>query len=130
MNVIVGYRPTPEGIAALDRAVEEARRADARLLVINSAEEPTDAPEPISAELGADALAERLTADGISHDIRQLAVDDDPAEAILASVGDASRDLIVIGLRRRTPVGKMITGSVAQEVLLGADCPVLAVKGS
>ena len=130
MNVIVGYRPTPEGIAALDRAVEEARRADARLLVINSAEEPRDAPEPISAERGADALSERLTADGIPHDIRQLAVDEDPAEAILSSVGDASRDLIVIGLRRRTPVGKLITGSVAQEVLLGADCAVLAVKGS
>jgi nucleotide-binding universal stress UspA family protein len=128
MNVIVGYRPTPEGQAALDRAVQEARRAEARLLVINSAEEPTGAPEPISAERGADALAERLTAEGITHDIRQLAVDDDPAGSILSGVDDAGEDLIVIGLRRRSPVGKMITGSVAQEVLLGADCAVLAVK--
>jgi len=127
MNVIVGYRPTPEGRAALDRAVEEARRADARLLVVNSAEEPTEAPEPISVERGADALSARLNADGITHEIRQLAVNDDPAELILSSVADAS-DLIVIGLRRRSPVGKIITGSVAQEVLLGADCPVLAVK--
>jgi len=130
MNVIVGYRPTPEGRAALNRAIEEARRADARLLVINSAEEPTEAPEPISAERGVDALSQRLTGDGIAHDIRQLAVEDDPAEFILSSVGDASEDLIVIGLRRRSPVGKIITGSVAQQVLLGADCAVLAVKAS
>jgi nucleotide-binding universal stress UspA family protein len=128
MNVIVGYRPTPEGRAALDRAVDEARRCGAHLVVVNSAEEPADAPEPISAERGADALSQRLSGDGVDHDIVQLDVDDDPAESILSSVSDPVTDLIVIGLRRRTPVGKLITGSVAQQVLLEAGCPVLAVK--
>jgi nucleotide-binding universal stress UspA family protein len=128
MNVIVGYRPTPEGRAALDRAVVEARRFGARLVVVNSAEVPTDAPEPISAERGVDALSQRLAADGIDHDIRQLEIDDEPADAILSGVSDPSADLIVIGLRKRSPVGKVITGSVAQQVLLEASCPVLAVK--
>ena len=129
MNVIVGYRPTPEGRAALDRAVEETRRLGGRLLVVNSAEQANGTPGGISAERGADALSERLTAAGIAHDIRQLDANDDPAESILSSVSDSSTDLIVIGVRRRTPVGKLILGSVAQEVLLDADCPVLAVKG-
>ena len=130
MNVIVGYRPTSEGRAALDRAVQEAHRLGARLLVINSAEQASGTPEGISAERGADALSQRLAADGIVHDIRQLDVNNDPAESIVSSVSDPTSDLIVIGLRRRTPVGKLILGSVAQEVLLDADCPVLAVKGS
>ena len=38
--------------------------------------------------------------------------------------------LIVIGLRRRTPTGKLLTGSQAQRTLLDANCPVLAVKAS
>ena len=37
-------------------------------------------------------------------------------------------DLIVIGLRRRTPIGKLILGSNAQRILLDAPCPVIAVK--
>ena len=127
MNVIVGYRPNPEGTAALDRAVVEAQRSGARLLVVNSSEKPTGSPEGLSEERAVDALSQRLAEAGVDHDIRQLDLDDDPAESILACVSDPA-DLIVIGLRHRSPIGKLIAGSVAQRVLLEAGCPVLAVK--
>jgi len=127
MNVIVGYRPNPEGAAALDRAVVEAQRSGARLLVVNSSEKPTGSPEGLSEERAVDALSQRLAEAGVDHDVRQLDLDDDPAESILACVSDPA-DLIVIGLRHRSPIGKLIAGSVAQRVLLEAGCPVLAVK--
>ena len=52
----------------------------------------------------------------------------DPAEDLIAVAGETGADFIVIGLRRRTPVGKLILGSNAQRILLEAPCPVLAVK--
>ena len=52
----------------------------------------------------------------------------DPAEDLISVADEESADFIVIGLRRRSPVGKLILGSNAQRILLDASCPVLAVK--
>ncbi len=54
----------------------------------------------------------------------------DPAEDLINVAGEVSADFIVIGLRRRSPVGKLILGSNAQRILLDAPCPVLAVKAA
>ena len=47
---------------------------------------------------------------------------------LIAAAEESDAEFIVIGLRRRTPVGKLILGSNAQRILLEATCPVLAVK--
>ena len=60
--------------------------------------------------------------------MRQLVRGFEPAEDLIGIAEDSDADLIVIGLRRRTPVGKLILGSNAQRILLDAPCPVLAVK--
>ena len=70
----------------------------------------------------------RLRESGVEHEIRQLVRGVDPADDLIAVAEEVDADLIVIGLRRRTPVGKLIMGSNAQQILLDASCPVLAVK--
>ena len=52
----------------------------------------------------------------------------DSAEELISTAETTDADFIVIGLRRRSPVGKLLLGSNAQRVLLDAACPVLAVK--
>lgn len=51
-----------------------------------------------------------------------------PGQEILSYADDAEARFIVIGGRRRSPVGKALFGSVAQEVILGADQPVVSVR--
>ena len=73
-------------------------------------------------------LVSQMRADGVDVDLRSLVRGLEPAEDLIAIAEDINADLIVIGLRRRTPVGKLILGSNAQRILLDAPCPVLAVK--
>ncbi len=62
------------------------------------------------------------------YEIRQAPDDLDPAEELISAAEATEAEFIVIGLRRRSPVGKLLLGSNAQRVLLDASCPVLAVK--
>lgn len=130
MAVVVGYVPTAEGRAALRKAASECRLRNTRLVVINSNRggKDLDAGEAARYEAELDEIRAELDADGIAHEVRQLVRGLEPAEDLIAVAEEVSADFIVIGLRRRSPVGKLILGSNAQRILLDAPCPVLAVK--
>jgi len=125
MTVVVAYVPNQYGEVAIDAGVQEARRRGARLVVVNSSRgdalvDPKFADQPA---LG--ALESRLA--GVEHEVRQ-SVGGDVADQVLDVVREVDADVLVIGLRHRTPVGKILMGSVTQRLLLEAPCPVLAVK--
>lgn len=130
MAVVVGYVPTEEGRAALHRAAKECRLRNMRLVVINSNRggRVLDGDEAARHEQELEAVRQELDAAGVAHEVRQLVRGLEPAEDLIAVAEEVSADFIVIGLRRRSPVGKLILGSNAQRILLDAPCPVLAVK--
>jgi nucleotide-binding universal stress UspA family protein len=129
-TIVVGYVPKAEGRAALRRAAEEARLRGAHLVVINSAHGGRDfgADEAIRSDAELEAVRSQLAEVGVDAEVRQLVRGLDAADDLIAVAKETSADFIVIGLRRRTPVGKLILGSNAQRILLDAPCPVLAVK--
>ena len=129
-TIVVGYVPSPEGEAALDRAVDEAKLRGSNLLVVNSQRggRTADYEEMALTNEQVQVIHDRLHAAGIEHDVRGLIRGNDPADDLVAIAEEVSAEMIVIGLRKRTPVGKLIMGSNAQRILLDATCPVLAVK--
>ena len=129
-TIVVGYVPSPEGEAALDRAVDEAKLRGSNLLVVNSQRggRTADYEEMALTNEQVQVIHDRLHGAGIEHDVRGLIRGNDPADDLVAIAEEASAEMIVIGLRKRTPVGKLIMGSNAQRILLDATCPVLAVK--
>ncbi len=129
-TIVVGYVPKPEGKAALRRAAEEARLRDARLVVINSHRggREFDSDDAIESETQLEEVRSELRDAGVEHEVRQLVRGMDPADDLINVATETNAEFIVIGLRRRSPVGKLILGSNAQRVLLDAPCPVLAVK--
>jgi nucleotide-binding universal stress UspA family protein len=132
MPVVVGYILTPEGRAALAAAEQEARRRRTSLVVVHSSRGGAgeDAEQVLAVRDELEAVRQRLSGDDLAVDVRDLALGREPVDDLLAVAAEVQADVIVIGLRRRSPVGKLIMGSNSQHILLTADCPVLAVKAT
>jgi len=127
MPVVIGFIPDQYGEAALAAGLEEAQRRGTGVVVVNSTKGDALVDARYVGAEGMVTLGERLAESGIDHEIRQT-MGRDVADEILAVAKDVVADAIVIGIRHRSPVGKLIMGSVAQRVIIDAACPVIAVK--
>jgi nucleotide-binding universal stress UspA family protein len=130
MTVVVGYLPTPEGLAALGHAIEEVTRTGERLVVVNTGDGANYSTASFATPQDLDAIRTQLSDARIDHEVLQPTNGLAAADEILLSAASHDASRIVIGIRRRSPVGKLFTGSTAQQVLLEADCPVTAVKAA
>jgi nucleotide-binding universal stress UspA family protein len=128
VTVTLAYVFTPEGDAALAAALEEAQRRSTDVIVVNVTRPATGEASPYSEEQELDAVQARMAMVGVASEVRELPAGTDPVDAIIEAAQETGSELVVIGLRRRTALGKLVLGSTAQRLLLGLDCPVLAVK--
>lgn len=133
MSIVVGYVPTSEGRAALSRAAVEAVLRQVDLVVVHAPTQGVGHPGDAESDgEGDDAdltqAMQVLTQAGLLCHRRTASQRDDFSEQLITVAEDIEAEFIVIGLRRRSKVGKLILGSNAQRVLLDAGCPVLAVK--
>lgn len=127
MTIAVAYRPDEFGRAALEWAADHATTTDDAIVLINISRGEPRLDASFARGRDVQDVTERLRAKGISLEVRQT-TGDNVADAVLFEAEQAGATLLVVGIRRRSPVGKMLMGSVAQSILLDSPVPVVAVK--
>jgi len=120
---------------ALHAACAMARDYQARLVIVYVALPPimlygaelaAGYPETFSEK--AQAQLQRLELPIEVHDVERRVVEGDPADAILDVAKDIAANVIVMGTRARSLLGRIFAGSVADKVVRRAKCPVLTVS--
>lgn len=134
MKVLVVHEPTAAGSAALERAVDEVATHGGEIHLVGFLPPPSSERsasgsnrDTRSAE-DVEAAATELRARGLDCHGHAPQGFSRSSQATLYVAEKQGVDLIVLGMRRRSRVGKLVMGSDVQDVLLGAGCPVLAVK--
>jgi nucleotide-binding universal stress UspA family protein len=128
-GIVVGYVASPEGEAAVRQGIAEARLRSCTVVVVYSDHgSQLDSATALERAEALDRVHALLHASEVDHDLRHLVRGKDPVRDVLDVADEMQADLIVIGIRRRTPVGKLVLGSNSQSILLEANIPVLAVK--
>jgi nucleotide-binding universal stress UspA family protein len=129
VTVVVGYVPDATGYLAVTEATREARWRGTDVVVVNAVDAVGYSRPTAADERDLDALEARLNTEGVPHRIRHLDIGSGtPSDAVLGVAEEVSAELLVVGIHRRSPVGKALLGSNAQRILLNATCPVLAVR--
>jgi nucleotide-binding universal stress UspA family protein len=129
MTVVVGYVPDATGYLAVTEAARQARWRETDVVIVNAVDSAGYTRPTAADELDLDALAARLDTDGTPHSIRRLDIGGGTAsDAVLGVAEEVGAELLVVGIRRRSPVGKALLGSNAQRIILNATCPVLTVR--
>ena len=116
MSVLVAVTNAPEGRAALEAAGNEAAALNVQLTVVNLTGADLD-----TSGLGTQVSYEVVVPSGGS--------DIDEVEQVLSEIENRPEvSRLVVGVRKRSPIGKAVLGSIAQRLILEATVPVLAVK--
>ena len=128
MTIVVGYVPTPVGRAALMAAAGVAAERNQPLIVVNSSRGDALVDPSFAQQADLDWASTTLEEAGVEFSIRQHMRGREAFEEVLDAVKEVDAELCVIGIRRRTAVGRALLGSNADRILMDAHCPVLAVK--
>lgn len=129
-NVLVAIKPDADPGPLLELALSVcttgARLRLVSLVTVRQDEEPMRAMESIGADL--EKAAARLRGEGFDADVLTAVVPSNAGHALSDYAEEFGADLMVIGLAKRSRVGKALLGSDAQAALMSAPCPVLAAR--
>ena len=125
--IVVGYSADEFGRTALEHGIAEAKLRGTGLHIVNSTAGDAYVDTHFAQTREVHDIEGLLENCGVQYELTQP-VGVDAAEELLAAMDRPDAELLVIGIRHRSPVGKLLLGSVSQQLLLECPKPVLAVK--
>jgi len=130
MKILIGYDGSEESKKALDIVKQYAKILSAEAYVLTVVEGGPHAVREVyqKAEDDLTYAKNSIAAEGIRCTAKLSAQGLEPGEVLLQFAEENAIDLIVIGIQKRSKMGKLLFGSNAQYVILNAACPVLTVK--
>jgi nucleotide-binding universal stress UspA family protein len=130
MKILVGYDGSNSAKEALNLAKIHAKAFGGSVAVVTSMEKGTEGQrEEISqSEKGLEWAKSLFEENGIDCHSHLLIRGLSPGEDIVEYAKENQVDEIIVGVRRRSKVGKLLMGSTAQFIILKAPCPVVSVK--
>lgn len=127
MKILVGYDDTDTCKKALQVAKQRAIALKGEVIALTSLMVPDDIQEQEASE--ALKVAEQIFSDSDVPFTGEIMITGlHPGEDIVQFAEHQNVDEIVVGVKKRSKVGKMLFGSTLQNVVLNAPCPVLTVK--
>lgn len=130
MKILVGYDGTNSAKEALNLAKSHAKVFGASVEVVTSMQKGTESGRKFieQAERGLEYAKSMFEEDGIACNTHLLIRGLSAGEDLVEFANENQIDHIVVGVKRRSKVGKLLMGSTAQYVILQAECPVITVK--
>lgn len=131
MKILVGYDGSNAAAAAIELAQIHARAFEAEKVFLVRSMEGGESVTRRDFEIAEHELgrANRILTDaGLPGEAKLLVRGLSPGEDLVRFAHEKQVDEIIIGVRRRSKVGKLVFGSTAQYVILQAHCPVVTVK--
>jgi nucleotide-binding universal stress UspA family protein len=130
MRLMVCYDASNVAKDAIELAVELGTQLNGSVSVVRSisAKRSEDIVSVEGIEEDLESVGKKLASSGLTVDTHLLIRGGSPGEDLTAFANENQVDYIVIGIKRRSKVGKILFGSTAQYVIIKAACPVITVK--
>ncbi len=130
MNIVVAYRRSKLSMKMIEKAIEHAKIFNGKVFLVTSLQggSKQDIQEVDDAKDGLDHAKDVVEKEGISCETHLLVHGLSPGEDIVDFAKEIEADEIIVGVQKKSKVGKFLMGSTAQHIILSAHCPVIAVK--
>ncbi|NNL78823.1 MAG: universal stress protein [Desulfobacterales bacterium] len=130
MKILVGYDGSKVADDVIKLAQKHAKAFKADTYIVTSLEQGPELKKEVidKAESKLEKLKTPFKADNIPCETQTSVSYQSPGEDLVRFAKENDIDEVIIGVRRRSKVGKLVFGSTAQYVILEAPCPVVAVK--